>query len=292
MTTINQEALIPEIRLILESSDLESLSRKMVRKQLEEKLGQDMMPYKGFINETILKLVEEIQATAAADDEEEEEEEEKVVKPKGKRGEAFNKPLALSPELAQVLGIEEISRPQLVKMMWEYIRKHDLQDPSNKRMILLDESMKKVFQRDYFTMFTMNKFIKRHVRKPEELAVLENGWESIPRDGESSEEDTSKEKKPRKKRKREKVKRAPNPNSGIHKLLQLSDELACVVGEKEMSRPQVVKKVWEYIKQHELQNPENKREIVCDAKLSSLFGGIESVNMFAMQKCLKPHFLT
>lgn len=52
-----------------------------------------------------------------------------------------------------------------------------------------------------------------------------------------------------------------------------------------LSRPQVVKQLWAYIKAHELQNPANKRQIVCDAGLRAVFGA-ERIDMFQMNKVL------
>jgi chromatin remodeling complex protein RSC6 len=54
------------------------------------------------------------------------------------------------------------------------------------------------------------------------------------------------------------------------KPLQPSSELAAVVGSSPLPRPEVVSKMWEYIKGHQLQNPQNKREILADDKLRSL----------------------
>jgi len=69
----------------------------------------------------------------------------------------------------------------------------------------------------------------------------------------------------------------------------LSAELADIVGEKELSRPQVVKKVWEYIKQHDLQDPKNKRTIVPDAKLAKVLGGKDPIDMMKLSGLLSKH---
>mmetsp|Transcript_53 Transcript_53/g.56 ORF Transcript_53/g.56 Transcript_53/m.56 type:complete len:97 (-) Transcript_53:183-473(-) len=71
---------------------------------------------------------------------------------------------------------------------------------------------------------------------------------------------------------------------------KISDELAEIVGAEQMSRPQVVKHLWIYIKDKDLQNPENKREILCDDKLKSLFE-CDKISMFQMNKVLGKHFL-
>jgi upstream activation factor subunit UAF30 len=74
-----------------------------------------------------------------------------------------------------------------------------------------------------------------------------------------------------------------------HKPLQPSPELAAVVGSAPLPRPEVVSKVWEYIRKHKLQNPQNKREIMTDEKLQAVFGGRNKVSMFEMNKYLAQH---
>jgi upstream activation factor subunit UAF30 len=77
-------------------------------------------------------------------------------------------------------------------------------------------------------------------------------------------------------------------NPALMKPLQPSKELAAVVGENPLPRPAVVSKVWDYIKKNKLQNPENKREILADDKLSAVFGK-KKVTMFEMNKHLAAH---
>ena len=60
--------------------------------------------------------------------------------------------------------------------------------------------------------------------------------------------------------------------------------LAVVVGEKPLPRTEVVKKLWAYIKKHNLQDPKNRRNIRADAVLTKVFGGKEVVSMFEMTK--------
>jgi upstream activation factor subunit UAF30 len=81
-------------------------------------------------------------------------------------------------------------------------------------------------------------------------------------------------------------KRAPNP--ALMKPLQPSSELGAIVGSSPLPRPQVVSKVWDYIKKNKLQNPENKREIIADDKLQKVFGK-KKVTMFEMNKHLAEH---
>jgi chromatin remodeling complex protein RSC6 len=77
--------------------------------------------------------------------------------------------------------------------------------------------------------------------------------------------------------------------SAFLKPLQPSPELAAIVGSVPLPRPDVVSKVWEYIKKHKLQNPQNKREIMADEKLQAVFGGKNKVSMFEMNKHLAQH---
>jgi chromatin remodeling complex protein RSC6 len=84
-----------------------------------------------------------------------------------------------------------------------------------------------------------------------------------------------------------KVDKKPNP--ALMKPLQPSTELAAVVGSSPLPRTEVVSKVWDYIKANNLQNPENKREILADAKLQAVFGGKSKVSMFEMNKHFAQH---
>ena len=78
-------------------------------------------------------------------------------------------------------------------------------------------------------------------------------------------------------------------NPALAKPMNLSAELEAVVGKGPMPRGQVVKKLWEYIKSNNLQNPQNKRNIIADAKLKPIFGGKVEVNMFEMTKLVSQH---
>ncbi len=78
-------------------------------------------------------------------------------------------------------------------------------------------------------------------------------------------------------------------NPALLKPMNLSAELEAVTGKGPMARGQVVKKLWEYIKKHDLQNPKNKRNILADDKLKPIFGGKGEVTMFEMTKLVSAH---
>jgi upstream activation factor subunit UAF30 len=93
------------------------------------------------------------------------------------------------------------------------------------------------------------------------------------------------------KTKNDKAGEVPPPkkvNAALAKPLKPSDQLAAIVGKSPLPRTEVVSKVWDYIRKHNLQNPENKREILADAKLKSVFGQ-DKVTMFEMNKLFSAH---
>jgi upstream activation factor subunit UAF30 len=81
-----------------------------------------------------------------------------------KAASAFNKPLQPSKELAAVVGASPMPRTEVVSKVWEYIKKHKLQNAENKREILADDKLKAVFGKDKVTMFEMNKFLAQHLK--------------------------------------------------------------------------------------------------------------------------------
>ncbi len=77
-------------------------------------------------------------------------------------------------------------------------------------------------------------------------------------------------------------------DSAFNKALTPSPDLAAVIGSTPLPRTEVVKKIWDYIKSNNLQNPANKRNILADAKLKAVFGKDE-VTMFEMTGLLGKH---
>ena len=73
-------------------------------------------------------------------------------------------PVQPSPELGAVVGNDRLPRSEVISKVWAYIKSNDLQNPENKREILADENLKKVFGKDKVTMFEMNKYISAHVK--------------------------------------------------------------------------------------------------------------------------------
>lgn len=80
-----------------------------------------------------------------------------------KANSAFMKPMNLSSELEAVVGKGPMPRSEVVKQLWAYIKKHDLQNPKNKRNILADDKLKPIFGKTEVTMFEMTKLVSAHL---------------------------------------------------------------------------------------------------------------------------------
>jgi chromatin remodeling complex protein RSC6 len=86
-------------------------------------------------------------------------------KPKAEgRVDGLHRPLTPSPDLAAIVGSAPLPRSEVVSKMWEHIKKNDLQNPKDKREILADPALEKVFGKKQVTMFEMNKLISPHLK--------------------------------------------------------------------------------------------------------------------------------
>ena len=81
----------------------------------------------------------------------------------GGKANALQQPLRPSEALAAVVGPGPLPRGEVVSKMWEYIKANNLQNAENRREILADDTLKKVFGKDRVTMFEMNKHLARHL---------------------------------------------------------------------------------------------------------------------------------
>lgn len=85
------------------------------------------------------------------------------------RGEArskssFNKLMKISPQLAAVIGADPRPRTEVTSALWTYVKKHGLQDPANKRIILADDKLFAIFGQRSVTMFEMTAKISKHLK--------------------------------------------------------------------------------------------------------------------------------
>lgn len=196
------------------------------------------------------------------------------IKP-GTRG--LNQERLISKPLRTLLRIKEIysTRPRITKLLWNLIRDEELQDPDDGRNIVLNEDMQRCFGVRQFTSFEMATFLSCHFHP---FTPLNEAVKKIKKKEKNA---------PDKKRKalvqgptKKKVqKRRPN---------KLSPELSLFVGREYMPRTKVTQFIWKYIKKHKLQNPKDRREIICDDVLKKLLG-VNKVNYFKLAKYLNLH---
>src|SRR3546814_10418052 len=86
------------------------------------------------------------------------------AKPARKPNAAVMKPLTPSPKLAAIIGAEPLPRTEVTKKIWEYIKKHDLQDPANRRNINADDKLRPLFGKEQVSMFELTKLVSGHLK--------------------------------------------------------------------------------------------------------------------------------
>ena len=79
------------------------------------------------------------------------------------RQSGLQRPVTPSADLAAITGSDPLPRSQVVSKVWDHIRKNNLQNPQNKREILADDKLKKIFGKDRCSMFEMNKHLSKHL---------------------------------------------------------------------------------------------------------------------------------
>ena len=81
-----------------------------------------------------------------------------------KAGGGLARPVTPSADLAAIVGSSPLPRSEVVSKVWDHIRKNNLQNPQNKREIVADDKLRKVFGKDRVTMFEMNKHLSNHLK--------------------------------------------------------------------------------------------------------------------------------
>ncbi|XP_021738482.1 upstream activation factor subunit spp27-like [Chenopodium quinoa] len=320
---VSDSELVDRLREILRTSDLNTTTPAAVRRQLQTDFGEDLTDRKKFISQQIDQILheghvngadedenvspppeaggddggggeedgeeaaeedgaeaEEAEAEDEEEEEEDDEEEEKRSKDeeakKKRKGTGFTRLCSLSPQLQEFVGEPEMARTEVVKKLWAYIKEKDLQDPSNRRNIKCDKMLHSIFRVDTINMFQMNKALSKHI------------WPL-----ESEEDHPIDRRPPVKKQRRQKDPKAKQKKGGTTGFLiplQLSEAFVKFLGtgETTLSRSDAVKRIWNYIKQNQLQDPSDKRRILCDEKLKELFD-VDFFNGFSVSKYLTAH---
>ncbi|CAI0429730.1 unnamed protein product [Linum tenue] len=189
-----------------------------------------------------------------------------------------------------------VSDSELIGRLREFLKNSDLETTTNTIVCRkLEEdfgvnlSDKKGFIREQVDLFLQSQFEEQAAEVVGDNGYEEEGSaaddrESRVQDGDEVEEDEEEEE--------ETVgrssKRKKRAGGGFTKLCRLSPQLEEFLGAPEMARTEVVKQLWVYIKEKELQDPSNKRNILCDEPLRTIFC-VDSINMFEMNKALTKH---
>ncbi|KAL8124840.1 hypothetical protein AgCh_012484 [Apium graveolens] len=324
---VTDEELVSRLHHLLSTSDLNTTTNGILRRQLEQDFGISLSDKKSFIRQQVdLYLLsqeqkDEQQVEEAEDQEQEQEQEEEVLdveeeeeeeeedeeeeekaplsrtrpkkqKKKVKRkggggGGGFTKVCSLSPELQKFTGVSELARTEVVKQIWKYIREKNLQDPLDKRNIICDDALRDLFNVDSVNMFQMNKVLSKHIW-PLESNGKEQEGEAEEANEESSGDDKARATAKKRSKKESKNVKGKGGGSGFTKVCSLSPELQKFTGVPELARTEVVKQMWSYIRENNLQDPSDRRNIICDDALRALFN-VDSINMFQMNKVLTKH---
>ena len=247
------------VRPILQSSDLDTFTLGSLLKTLEEQHGRDFRPQKQEILNLVSKFLQEHDSDADGDEKESlKKRKTKTMlqtaprQKKPKRENAFEKMFVkLSPKMSEFMGgAEECSRADISRRLMEHVNQHNLFDPKDRRFILCDSELKALCGgEERIRLFSAFKHFKDHVSSKNP---------SVPR----TKSDTK---------------------------WIFSDDLKDFLGgEETIARTQIVKKLWEYIREHNLQDPRQKKLICCDATLEKLFKR-KTVDCFGMNKLLSNH---
>ncbi|PON38711.1 p53 negative regulator [Parasponia andersonii] len=185
------------------------------------------------------------------------------AKRKGGPG-GLNKLCGVSPELQAIVGQPALPRTEIVKQLWAYIRRNNLQDPSNKRKIICNDELRLVFETDCTDMFKMNKLLAKHI------IPLEPTKQTVPKKPKVDVESATK-------------------STEANLSVIISETLANFFGVsgREMLQSEVSRRIWEYIKVNNLEDPLNPMAILCDAKLQELFGceSISALGISEVYRC-------
>ncbi len=312
---LGEDELRKVVEEFIKGKELESLRFSDVRAYVEQKTRS--APSKDLLKDIIRSVLEsqtagkeQEQAASESESPNGSDAEEEPPAVRAKAGGGFKTPCFLSQALQAVVGVEEASRAEVTKKLWEYIKKHNLQDPAKKSEILCDSKLRALLKRDRVNGFKMNKLLSPHIKSKKDVGVKveaddedddgeEEEEEEDDVDDDDDDDDAPKNRKALKRKSSassasasKKVKldsKSGSARGGFGKdMLLVSPLLQEFLKSESSTRPQAVKAIWDHIKEHGLQNPSNKREIMCDAALETLFRR-KVVTMFNLNMFLTVH---
>ena len=279
---------------VLATAEIADLKLKSLRKQLEGELGVELSgeAHKAWFKAKVTALVEA--KTAAADL--------AAGRKPGDLADDEEDPRhpVLSDEMAAVVGVGRANHFRLVKLLWKYIKKHDLQNPANKNEIVCDDALKAVFKKDKVTSFGMSKLLSAHYFKDDAPAPKKR--KSARDDGDDGAGDGDAAAPAPKKPKKKPAAASSAEYKGSREMADFCGVRAPRVRAPPRETPDrrfsqvetnnrftITKIVWAHIKEHGLQKEGDKRTIICDETLKGLFQ-VDEFNQFQMAKLIGTHF--
>ncbi|XP_009770617.1 uncharacterized protein [Nicotiana sylvestris] len=203
----------------------------------------------------------------------------------------LNKVCGVSPELQAIVGQPAMPRTEIVKQLWVYIRKHNLQDPGNKRKIICNDALRALFETDCTDMFKMNKLLAKHITALDpSKAEQADQAKRLKVEADPMAAKVEAHSVAAKVEVHSTAAKVKQPDSST---VAISDALAKFFGseEKEIPQTEAFKRIWEYIKLNQLEDPVNSMVIVCDAKLQELLE-CESISALEIPQMLaRRHFV-
>jgi upstream activation factor subunit UAF30 len=263
MSDISKEELKKEIAAILKDGDLSSITSKKVRQDIEKKLDIDLSSRRKEVDELVMDYIEKGKSkkngNVEDDEEEEEEENEEEDEEDDEEEEEVKKPKRSQKKSG--------GPPAKKYKSGSSDESEDASDGEND-----DEYSPK----------------KKAAKKPAKRGAA--GRKKKGGSDDDSDEDWGKGKK-KGGGGAKKAGGAKRGGGGYTKPIKLSPELSALVGENEMPRHEVVKRIWAIIKERNLYDPKNKQFAICDDELLKVFG-VKRFRTFGMMKFLKNHFRT
>ncbi|XP_013413350.1 upstream activation factor subunit spp27 [Lingula anatina] len=254
MAEMNKSELRRSIGEILKGADLSSLSSKKVRKQLEEKYEVDLTERKKEIDEIVMDMITNSSQTESQT----ETEEEKVVEQNGTKQESSSDDEAPDPEpVAKKKKTATPARKNTKPSTPSKNSSEDEDDDDDDDGVDDEKLAKKLQEEESAGRRTRTRAVKRNPPKAKPKST-------------------------------EKKKGSKPGQSRYSKPCQLSPDLAAIVGTDKLPRKDVVKRMWEIVKERKLEDPKNRQFMVCDEEMQKLFGR-KRVRTFGMMKYLNTH---
>ncbi|CAK1368152.1 Upstream activation factor subunit spp27 [Cercospora beticola] len=253
---------------VLANSDLNTISAKRIRKELQEQVGHDLSSQKQAITELIMNRFDKAQEKQRLDGGYSEPA--PTANGNGQRDASESNGYAESPSASnkrkadseELSDVEDSPAPKKAKKE----KKAETDEEMARRLAV---ELNAQSARSTRGGGAKRKAPAAKTKKPKKKSSAK-----VNSDDDSAVESGDKPVKEKK--------------GGFHKPMALSEPLAAMLGETQLSRPQTVKQIWAYVKARDMQDPNDKRQIVCDDKMRAVFKA-DKVHMFTMNKLLASH---